>query len=229
MRQRACIRVVVGKDQPLFRDGVVHVLTTAGFDVLAAAGDAGDLLRKALAHHPDVVVVDIQMPPGFQDDGLRAAREILAARPATAVLVLSQFLEDRYVIDLLADRPEGKGYLLKDRIADADSFVDAVRRGAGGGSVIDAEAVGRLVGRRRGGGQIGSLTSREREVMCLMAQGKSNQGIADELVVTVSAVERHVTSIFARMGLPRDAQEHRRVLAVLQYLRADRSGTPAAP
>jgi DNA-binding NarL/FixJ family response regulator len=229
VRERAPIRVVVGEDQPLFRDGVIHVLTTAGFDVLAAAGTAGDLVRKALAHQPDVVVVDIHMPPGFTDDGLRAAREILAARPATAVLVLSQFLEDRYVIDLLDDRPEGKGYLLKDRISDSDSFVDAVRRVAGGGSVIDAEAVGRLVGQRHGHGQIGSLTGREREVLSLMAQGKSNQGIADELVVTISAVERHVTSIFGRMGLPRDAQEHRRVLAVLQYLRADRSATGVTP
>jgi DNA-binding NarL/FixJ family response regulator len=219
----------VGEDQPLFREGVVHVLTTAGLEVLAAVGDAGDLVRTVLAHHPDVVVVDIHMPPGFRDDGLLAAREILATRPATAVLVLSQFLEDRYVIDLLDDRPEGKGYLLKDRIADSDSFVEAVRRVARGGSVIDAEAVGRLVGQRRGHGQIESLTSREREVLSLMAQGKSNQGIADELVVTVSAVERHVTSIFGRMRLPRDAQEHRRVLAVLQYLRADPPATRAAP
>jgi DNA-binding NarL/FixJ family response regulator len=229
LRQRTPIRVVVGEDQPLFRDGVVHVLTTAGFDVLAAAGDARDLVRKALAHHPDVVVVDIHMPPGFQDDGLRAAREILAARPATAVLVLSQFLEDRYVIDLLDDRPEGKGYLLKDRVADSDSFVEAVRRVARGGSVIDAEVVGRLIGQRPGHGQLGSLTSRERDVLYLMAQGKSNQGIADELVVTVSAVERHVTSIFSRLGLPRDAQDHRRVLAVLRYLHADRSAGRDAP
>jgi DNA-binding NarL/FixJ family response regulator len=229
LSQRPPIRVVVGEDQPLFRDGVVHVLTTAGFDVLAAAGNADDLVRRALAHHPDVLIVDIHMPPGFRDDGLRAARKIVAARPATAVLVLSQFLEDRYVLDLLDDRPEGKGYLLKDRIADSDTFVEAVRRVARGGSVIDAEAVGRLVGQRHGHGQLGSLTRREREVLCLMAQGKSNQGIADELVVTVSAIERHVTSIFARMGLPRDAHEHRRVLAVLQYLRADWSATGAAP
>ena len=228
MSQPDPIRVVVGEDQPLFRDGVVHVLANAGFDVLAAAGDAQDLVRRALAHRPDVVVVDIHMPPDFQDDGLRAAHEILAARPATGVLVLSQFLEDRYVIDLLDDRPGGKGYLLKDRIADADSFVEAVRRVAGGGSVIDEEAVGRLVGRRRGGGQIGSLTNREREVLGLMAQGKSNQGIADELVITVSAVERHVTSIFAKLGLARDAQEHRRVLAALRYLRADRTRTGSA-
>ena len=221
--------MVVGEDQPLFRDGVVHVLTIAGFDVLAAAGDAGDLMRKGLAHHPDVVVVDIHMPPGFRDDGLRAAREILTALPATAVLVLSQFLEDRYIIDLLDDRPEGKGYLLKDRVTDSDQFVEAVRRVARGGTVIDAEAVGRLVGQRRGRGEIGSLSRREREVLGLMAQGKSNQGIADELVVTVSAVERHVTGIFIRLGLQHDTQEHRRVLAVLQYLRADRSALEAAP
>jgi len=201
----------------------VHVLTVAGFEVVAATGDSRDLVRKALAHAPDVVVVDIQMPPGFQDDGLWAAREIRAARPATAVLVLSQFVEDRYAIELLADRPEGTGYLLKDRIADADSFVDAVRRVARGGSVIDAEVVSRLVGRRRDHDPLGSLTSREREVLSLMAQGRSNQGIAEELVVTVSAVERHVTNIFSRLDLSRDAQEHRRVLAVLEYLRAEHS------
>ncbi len=220
---------MVGEDQPLFRKGVVHVLTAAGFDVVGVAADARDLVREALAHHPDLLVVDIQMPPDLRDDGLRAALEIVAARPATAVLVLSQFLEDRYVIDLLDDRPEGKGYLLKDRIADSDSFVEAVHRVARGGSVIDAEAVSRLVGQRRRHGPIESLTSREREVLCLMAQGKSNQGIADELVVTVSAVERHVTGIFATMELPRDAHDHRRVLAVLQYLRDDRSETRAVP
>lgn len=204
------------------------MLTAAGFDVVAATGNAEDLVRKALAHAPDVIVVDIQMPPGFTDDGLRAAREIRAARPATAVLVLSQFLEDRYAIELLDDRPEGKGYLLKDRIADAESFADAVRRVARGGSVIDAEVVGRLVGQRRADDPLDTLTNREREVLGLMAQGRSNQGIADELVVTVSAVERHVTSIFSRLGLPRDTQEHRRVLAVLQYLRAGNSVAAAA-
>lgn len=228
LRQHAPLRVVVGEDQPLFRAGVVHVLTAAGFDVVAASGDARDLVRKTLAHAPDVAVIDIQMPPDNRDDGLRAAREIRDARPATAVLVLSQFLEDRYAIDLLDGRPEGKGYLLKDRIADSDTFIEAVRRVARGGSVIDAEVVGRLVRERRGKEPLGSLTSREREVLCLMAQGKSNQGIAEELVVTVSAVERHVTSIFVRLGLPRDAQDHRRVLAVLQYLRGDRSATRAA-
>jgi DNA-binding NarL/FixJ family response regulator len=226
--QRGPIGVVVGEDQPLFRLGIVHVLTTAGLDVLAATGDAEDLVRRALAHHPDLLIVDIHMPPDFQDDGLRAARKVLAVRPATAVLVLSQFLEDRYVTELLDGRPEGKGYLLKDRVADPDSFVEAVRRVARGGSVIDAEVVGRLVGPGGGRGQVGSLTSREREVLCLMAEGKSNQGIADELVVTVSAIERHVTSIFVKLGLPRDAQEHRRVLAVLRYLRSDRSATAMA-
>ena len=229
LRQHAPIRVVVGEDQPLFREGVVHVLSTAGFDVVGTAGNATELVRKALALHPDLLVVDIQMPPDLRDDGLRAARKIVAAHPATAVVILSQFLEDRYVIDLLDDRPEGKGYLLKDRIVDSDSFTEAVQRVARGGSVIDAEVVGRLVDHGHEHGPVGLLTGREREVLRLMAQGKSNQGIADELVVTISAVERHVTGIFGRMGLPRDAQDHRRVLAVLQYLRADRSNTRAIP
>lgn len=228
MHQLASIRIVVGEDQPLFRAGVVHVLTAAGFDVVATTGNAGDLVRKALAHGPDVVVADIQMPPDHGDDGLRAAREIRDARPATAVLMLSQFLEDRYAVELLDDRPEGKGYLLKDRLADSDSFVEAVRRVARGGSAIDAEVVGRLLGQRRRRDPLDVLTPREREVLSLMAQGKSNQGIADDLIVTVSAVERHVTSIFTRLQLPRDGQEHRRVLAVLRYLRSEGSAVRAA-
>jgi DNA-binding NarL/FixJ family response regulator len=218
VQQRSPIRVVVGEDQPLFRDGVVHVLTTSGFDVVASTGNAEDLVRKARAHAPDVAVVDIQMPPNFRDDGLRAAQEIRATHPGIAVLVLSQFLEDRYAFELLDDRPEGKGYLLKDRIADAETFVEAVRRVSCGGSVIDAEVVGRLVDQKRGSDPIDDLTPRERQVLDLMAQGKGNQGIARELVVTVSAVERHVTSIFSRLGLPRDGDDHRRVLAVLRYL-----------
>lgn len=228
LRQPTSIRIVVGEDQPLFRAGVVHVLTTAGFDVVATTGNARDLVRKALAHRPDVVIADIQMPPDHGDDGLRAVREIREARPATAVLMLSHFLEDRYPIQLLDDHPEGKGYLLKDRLTDSDSFVEAVRRVARGGSAIDAEVVGRLLGQRRGRDPLGVLTSREREVLSLMAQGKSNQGIADELIVTVSAVERHVTSIFTRLQLPRDSQDHRRVLAVLRYLRSERTAVGAA-
>jgi DNA-binding NarL/FixJ family response regulator len=213
------IRVVVGEDQPVFREGVVHVLEAAGLEVVGAAASADDLARKARAHAPDVVVADIQMPPNLGDDGLRAVREIRTIVPSIAVLVLSQFLEDRYAIELLGDRPEGVGYLLKDRLADVDSFVRAVRRVALGGSVIEPEVVGRLVGRRGAHDPIDDLTCRQREVLRLMAQGKSNHGIAEALVVTVSAVERQVTNIFADLGLPQDAQEHRRVLAVLRYLR----------
>lgn len=212
------IRVVVGEDQPLFREGVVHVLREAGFDVVAAASDAEDLVRKARAHSPDVAVVDIQMPPNFSDDGLLAAQEIHSGDPAIAVLVLSQFLEDRYAMELLGDRPDGVGYLLKNRVVDIEVFVEAVRRVARGGSVIDAEVVGRLVNLWRKPSPLDGLTSREAEVLGLMAEGKTNQGIADSLVVSVSAVERHVTSIFTKLGLPHERQDHRRVLAVLRYL-----------
>jgi DNA-binding NarL/FixJ family response regulator len=218
--KRAPIRVVVGEDQPIFRAGVVHVLREAGFDVVAAAASANELVSKARAHSPDIAVVDIKMPPGFGDDGLRAAHELQATQPATAVLILSQFLDDRYAIDLLSDRPNGVGYLLKNRMVDVAAFADAVRRVARGGSVIDAEVVHRLVRRRRTDNPIDELTVRERQVLHLMAEGKSNRGIADALFVTVSAVERHVTNIFAKLRLPHEGQEHRRVLAVLRYLHA---------
>lgn len=218
LNQLSPVRVVVGEDQPLFREGVIHVLRDAGLDVVAATGDGPDLVRKVRAHSPNIAVVDIQMPPDYSDDGLRAAREIRRMEPSVAVLVLSQFLEDRYAIDLLGNRPEGVGYLLKDRVADIDSFTDAVRRVAAGGSVIDAEVVGRLVDRRRGHNPIDQLTCREREVLALIAEGQSNQGIAEHLFVTVSAVERHVTSIFAKLGLSQEDHCHRRVLAVLRYL-----------
>jgi DNA-binding NarL/FixJ family response regulator len=201
------------------RAGIEHVLDGAGFDVVAATGNAKDLVLKARAHRPDIAVVDIRMPPHFGDDGLHAAREIRSLTPVIAVLVVSQFLEDDYAIDLLGDRPEGVGYLLKDRIADVASFTDAVRRVARGGSVIDAAVVTRLVGRRRRPDPIGDLSTREHEVLALIAEGRSNQGIAEVLVVTVSAVERHVTRIFAKLALPLEAQDHRRVLAVLRYLR----------
>jgi DNA-binding NarL/FixJ family response regulator len=214
------IRVVVGEDQALFREGVVHVLRASGFDVVATAGDARDLLSKARAHSPDVAVVDIRMPPKMDDDGLRAAHELRRFDPSVAVLVLTQFLEDHYALEILGDRPEGVGYLLKDRVVDVDSFTDAVRRVAHGGSVIDSEVVGRLVGlRRRRPDPLDELTCREREVLGLIAEGKSNKGIAGGLVVTVAAVERHVTSIFSKLGLYQESGEHRRVLAVLRYLR----------
>jgi DNA-binding NarL/FixJ family response regulator len=210
---------VVGEDQVLFREGVVHVLRASGFDVVAATDDARDLVRKARAHSPDVAVVDIRMPPGLGDDGMRAAQEIQVIEPAIGVLVLSQFLEESYAVDLLGDRQEGVGYLLKDRVADVGSFAEAVRRVALGGSVIDPDVIRGLVGRRRNRDPVDELTRREREVLELMAQGRSNQGIADALVITVSAVERHVTSLFAELGLDNNACDHRRVLAVLQYLR----------
>jgi DNA-binding NarL/FixJ family response regulator len=213
------IRVVVGEDQPLFREGLVHVLREAEFDVVASAGDAPDLVRKARAHTPDVAVVDIHMPPRFEDDGLVAAKEIRASVPTVGILVLSQFLDDRYAVDLLGDRPEGVGYLLKDRVMDVTMLADAVTTVARGGSVVDPQVVGLLVGRRRKRDPIDDLTRRERDVLALMAQGKTNQGIADSLVVTVSAVERHVTGIFVKLGLGEDYDGHRRVRAVLSYLR----------
>ncbi len=213
------VRVVVGEDEPLVREGIVRVLERAGFDVVGVAGDAPDLLRKANGHKPDVVVTDIEMPPEKTDDGLRAALEIRRARPETGVVVLSQFLEDRYALELVGDRAEGVGYLLKERVGDLDLFADSVRRVAAGGSALDPQVVQRMVGRRRKSGPLDQLTPREREVMALMAEGRSNGGIAAELTVTVPAVERHVTNIFDKLGLRQAAEDHRRVLAVLQYLR----------
>jgi len=212
-------RVLVGEDQPLVREGIVRVLEEAGFEVVAVAGDATDLVRKAGGHHPDVVVTDIQMPPENSDDGLRAAIEIRRRQPEVGVVVLSQYLEDHYALELVGDRADGVGYLLKDRLGDLALFVDAVRRVARGGSALDPEVVQRMVGRRRATGPLDDLTPRERQVIGLMAEGRSNLGIAEELVVTVAAVERHVTSIFSKLGLQQAPEDHRRVLAVLQYLK----------
>jgi DNA-binding NarL/FixJ family response regulator len=209
----------VGEDQPLVREGIVRVLEDAGFEVVGVAGDATDLVRKASGHRPDVVVTDIQMPPEHGDDGLRAAIEIRRQQPQVGVVVLSQYLEDRYALELVGDRADGVGYLLKDRLGDLALFVDAVRRVARGGSALDPEVVQRMVGRRRETGPLDDLTPRERQVIGLMAEGRSNLGIAEELVVTVAAVERHVTSIFGKLGLAQAPTDHRRVLAVLQYLK----------
>jgi DNA-binding NarL/FixJ family response regulator len=211
--------VLVGEDQPLVREGIVRVLEAAGFEVVGVAGDAPELIRKAGGHHPDVVVTDIQMPPDLSDDGLRAAIEIRKRQPEVGVVVLSQFLEDRYALDLVGDRADGVGYLLKDRLGDLDLFVDAVRRVAQGGSALDPEVVQRMVGRRRESSPLDELTPREKQVLGLMAEGRSNVGIAEELIVTVAAVERHVTSIFSKLGLQQAPEDHRRVLAVLQYLK----------
>jgi DNA-binding NarL/FixJ family response regulator len=213
------VRVVVGEDQPLVREGIVRVLERAGFEVVGVAGDAPDLLRKTNAHKPDVVVTDIQMPPDGTDDGLRAAIEIRAARPDTGVVVLSQFLEDRYALELVGERAEGVGYLLKERVGDLKLFVESVRRVAAGGSALDPQVIQRMLGRRRSTSPLDELTPRERDVMALMAEGRSNGGIAAELTVTIPAVERHVTHIFDKLGLRQAPEDHRRVLAVLEYLR----------
>ena len=214
------IRVLVGEDQPFVREGVVHVLQDGGFDVVGAAADAPALVRMASAYRPDVVVADIQMPPDHADDGLRAALQIRAARPGVGVLVLSQFLEDSYVFDLVADGAQGVGYMLKEKVGDLAMFTDAVRRVASGGSALDPDVVARLVGRKREASPVDDLTPRERQVLALIAEGRSNAGIARELVVTVAAVERHITSIFDKLGLHQSPDQHRRVLAVLTFLRA---------
>jgi DNA-binding NarL/FixJ family response regulator len=212
------LRIVVGEDQALTREGIVHVLEEGGFDVVATVADADELLRKTRAHRPDVVVTDIRMPPTLTDDGLRAAQAIRAELPEIGVLVLSQFLEARYALDLVGERAQGVGYLLKDRVGDLDTFVDAVRRVASGGSALDPDVVQSMIGRQRIDDPIDELTGREREVLALMAEGRSNKGIAEQLVVTVAAVERHVTSIFGKLGMRPASEDHRRVLAVLGYL-----------
>ncbi|HEY7263031.1 MAG TPA: response regulator transcription factor [Trebonia sp.] len=214
------MRVIVGEDQAFVREGIVHVLQQGGFDVVGTTADARDLVQMASAYRPDVVVADIQMPPDHTDDGLRAALAIRAARPGIGVLVLSQFLEDSYAFDLVADGAQGVGYLLKEKVGDLGMFTQAVRRVAGGGSVLDPDVVARLVGRKRQANPLDRLTPRERQVLRLIAEGRSNAGIAQELVVTVAAVERHVTSIFDKLGLHQSPEAHRRVLAVLRYLEA---------
>jgi len=213
------VRVVVGEDEPLVREGIVRVLEGADFEVVGVAGNATDLIRKTNAHKPDVVVTDIQMPPDRTDDGLRAAIEIRRTRPEVGVVVLSQFLTDRYPLELVGDRAEGVGYLLKERVGDLALFADSVRRVAAGGTALDPQVVQRMVGRRRADSPLDELTPRERAVMSLMAEGRSNAGIAAELIVTVPAVERHVTNIFDKLGLRQAPEDHRRVLAVLEYLK----------
>ena len=214
------MRVVVADDSVLLREGVVRLLTENGFEVVGQAGDADDLIRKVRAHKPDVAVVDIRMPPTNTDDGLRAALEIRAELPDTGVLVLSQYVEEGYALDLVGDSAGGVGYLLKDRVADVDRYVDSVRRVADGGSALDPEVVSQLVGRARRDDPIDELTPREREVLELMAEGRSNNAIAEHMVVTERAVEKHVTSIFGKLGLAPAPEDHRRVLAVLAFLRA---------
>src|SRR4051794_4886874 len=214
------MRVVVAEDAVLLREGIVRILTEAGLDVVGQAGDADDLLRKVRAHKPDVAVVDVRMPPDNSDDGLRAALIIRSELPEVGILLLSQYVEERYLAQLLADGAEGVGYLLKDRVADVDRLTDAVRRVAEGGSVLDPEVVAHMLGRRERDEPLDELTPREKEVLGLMAEGRTNRAIAEHLMVSERAVERHVTSIFAKLDLEASGQDHRRVLAVLAFLRA---------
>jgi DNA-binding NarL/FixJ family response regulator len=210
------VRVVIAEDLALLRDGLVRLLAESGFEVVAAVEDGSALVRKVVVEKPDVAVVDVRLPPTFRDEGIRAAIEARRRVPGLAVLVLSQYVEQTYAAELLADGRGGIGYLLKDRVADTRDFLDAVRRVAEGGTALDPEVVRQLVARR---GSLGELTPREREVLALMAEGRSNAGIAATLVVTESAVEKHVGRIFDKLGLPPADSDHRRVLAVLAYLR----------
>jgi DNA-binding NarL/FixJ family response regulator len=212
------MRVVIADDSVLFREGIAQLLERAGFQIAGQSGTAEDLLLKVRSYEPDVAIVDIRMPPTHTDEGMRAAREIRERHPGVGVLVLSQYVEAPYMMELLQGEIDGVGYLLKDHIRNVSEFADAVRRVADGGSAFDPAVVSRLVGRRRGEDPLDSLTPREREVLELMAQGRSNQAIAEKLVVTPGAVEKHVRSIFGKLGLPVSAEDHRRVLAVLTYL-----------
>lgn len=213
------MRVVIADDSVLLRAGLARLLEDAGFEVVAQAVDGDDLLRKVRAHKPDVAVTDIRMPPTQTDEGLRAAQRIRAEMPEIGVMVLSQFIDEGYALELLQNSAEGVGYLLKDRVADIDAFLDALRRVGARGSVLDPEVVSQLLGRRPGDDPLERLTPREREVLGQMAQGRTNGAIARDLVVTERAIEKHVTSIFSKLRLPAAEDSHRRVLAVLRYLK----------
>jgi DNA-binding NarL/FixJ family response regulator len=211
----------VAEDDVLLREGIAGLLTDAGCDVVAQAGDAEDLLRKGLAHRPDVVVADVRMPPRRQDDGLIAAIELRRRVPGVSVLVLSQYCEESLAIELITNHPHGVGYLLKERVSDVGSFVDAVRRVAAGGSALDPELVALMLKHRRPSEQLSGLTTRELQVLAGMAEGKSNEGIAGDLVLSQKAVEKHVTAIMQKLGIGPTRTGNRRVLAVLAYLQAN--------
>ena len=215
------MRVVIAEDLALLRDGLTRLLRDNGIEVVAAVRDGDALVREVLAHEPDLAVVDIRLPPEFRDEGLRAALEVRRRVPATAILVVSQYVEETYAQELLADGGGGVGYLLKDRIMHVADFLEAVRRVADGGTALDPDVVAQLFRSRRADGPLTRLTPREREVLSLMAEGRSNAGIADALVLTVGAVEKHVQSIMSKLDLPQAQSDHRRVLAVLAYLREE--------
>ncbi len=212
------MRIVIGEDAVLLRVGVIRVLDEAGEDVVAEVGDAPTLIDAVELHRPDLAIVDVRMPPDMTDDGLRAAIEIRQRWPETAILVFSQYVEEVFAAELLGTGTEGLGYLLKDRVADVTEFVDAVRRVGGGGTALDPEVVAQLVARSRRQDPLGQLTPRERQVLALMAEGRSNQAIAAALVVSDGAVEKHVSNVFAKLDLPPAGPDNRRVLAVLRWL-----------
>jgi DNA-binding NarL/FixJ family response regulator len=213
------LRIAIGEDDVLLREGIARILREAGHEIVVLSGDAEDVLHRTLAHRPDIAILDVRMPPRREDDGLVAAIELRRRQPDTSVLILSQFCEPSFALDLVGDRPEGVGYLLKERVGDVPSFVDAVGRVAAGGSVLDAEVVGRMLGRRRPSDALAGLTERELAVLAAMAEGKSNRGIADAIFVSLASVEKHVTAIFRKLDIEPADTEHRRVHAVLAYLR----------
>ncbi|MFC6162893.1 response regulator transcription factor [Kribbella jiaozuonensis] len=212
------MRVIVADDSILLREGVVRILEGNGFEVVGQARDGAELMREARLSRPDVAIIDLRMPPSYTDEGLRAALAIRAELPGTGVLVLSQYLEDQYALELLGDDAAGVGYLLKDRVSDLERFTDAVRRVGEGGSALDPEVVSQMLGRRRVKDPLAAVTAREREVLALMAEGRSNHAIAGTLVISERAVEKHVTSIFVKLDLAPAPEDHRRVLAVLAFL-----------
>jgi DNA-binding NarL/FixJ family response regulator len=214
------VRVVVADDNLLIREGLAALLRETGIDVVGKSATGDDLLLKVRSYHPDVAIVDVRMPPTHTDEGLRAAREIRSRHPQTGVLILSQYLEVPLAMRLLADGAEGLGYLLKERVTDLEDFTSALRRVGAGGSALDPLVVSQLLSRGREGDPLGALTPREREVLELIAEGRSNKGIAERLVITLRAVQKHVTSIFSKLELPATDDDHRRILAVLTYLRS---------
>lgn len=218
------LRVSIGEDDVLLREGIVRILSAAGLQVVAQAGDADELVHQTLAYRPDVAIVDVQMPPRREDDGLRAAVELRRRLPGLGILILSQYCEPSFAVQLIGDRPEGVGYLLKERVGDVAEFTDAIARVASGGSALDAEVVRRMLGRRAPGDVLQSLTPREYEVLAVMAEGKSNLGIAQTLLISQAAVEKFVTAIFRKLDIDAASTEHRRVQAVLIFLRDHHSG-----
>lgn len=215
----AAVRVVIAEDSVLLREGIARLLTEVGFDVVARVGDGPSLVAAIEEHHPDISIVDVRMPPSYRDEGLRSAIEARRRVPGSPILILSQYVEERYAGELLESGADGTGYLLKDRVADVTDFTAAVRQVAAGGTVLDPEVVTQLVIRRRRDDRLGTLTAREREVLALMAEGRSNIAIADILSISAGAVEKHVSNIFSKLDLAPTDTDHRRVLAVLAYLR----------